>query len=85
VLAVHRGATLVPEEAIVPEGDATWVYVVADEHAHRRKVDVGVRQHGRVEVTSGLSGDETVVVSGQIRLRDGMPVQTSGAGGARQG
>jgi membrane fusion protein (multidrug efflux system) len=79
ILAVHEAATLVPEEAIVSEGAATCVYVVEGGRAVRRQVDLGVRQRDQVEVTSGLGGGETVVVSGQIRLRDGMAVQTATA------
>jgi hypothetical protein len=77
ILAVHADATLVPEEAIVSEGATTSVYVVDGGRALRRQVDLGVRQRDQVEVTRGLAGGETVVVSGQIRLRDGMSVQTA--------
>ena len=38
---------------------------------------LGVRQRDQVEVTSGLGAGETVVTSGQIRLRDGAAVQTA--------
>ncbi len=81
IMAVHEAATLVPEEAIVSEGAATCVYVVESGRAVRREVGLGVRQRHQVEVTSGLAGGETVVVSGQIRLRDGMAVQTASADG----
>ena len=75
ILEVHRASILVPEEAIVPEGTATWVYVVTDGHAERRKVDLGVRREGQVEVTDGLRAEEVVVVNGHFRLRDGGAVQ----------
>lgn len=77
VLAVHANAVLVPEEAIVPEGAATWVYVVQDGHALRRKVELGQRRLGQAEVTTGLTGTETVVVSGHVRLRDGSAIRTA--------
>jgi len=85
ILAVHEAATLVPEEAIVSDGAATCVYVVDGGRALRRQVDLGVRQQNQVEVTSGLGGGETVVVSGQIRLRDGMAVQTAASAQGREG
>ena len=83
ILAVHESATLVPEEAIVSEGATTCVYVVDGGRAVRREVALGVRQRDQVEVTRGLTGGETIVTSGQIRLRDGAAVQTvaSAAGG----
>lgn len=79
VLAVHTDAVLVPEEAIVPEGAATWVYVVEDGHAKRRKVELGVRRLGQVEITAGLTGAETVVISGHVRLHEGSAVETVAA------
>jgi membrane fusion protein (multidrug efflux system) len=85
VLAVHESATLVPEEAIVSEGAGTCVYLVDGGRAVRREVDLGVRQRDRVEITSGLAGGETVIVSGQMRLRDGMAVQTAASAPAREG
>jgi membrane fusion protein (multidrug efflux system) len=79
VLAVHAGAVLVPEEAVVPQGAATWVYVVESGHALQRKVSLGVRRVGYVEITGGLEGTETIVVNGQLRLHDGAPVHTVAA------
>jgi membrane fusion protein (multidrug efflux system) len=79
VLDVRAQARLVPEEAIVPEGTTTWIYVVEDGHAVRREVALGIRRRGRVEVTTGLTGTETVVVNGQLRLRDGTPVVAAAA------
>jgi membrane fusion protein (multidrug efflux system) len=85
IMDVHEGATLVPEEAVVSEGAATCVYVVESGRAVRREVGLGVRQDNQVEVTRGLAGGETVVVSGQIRLRDGMAVQTTSSDDEQQG
>jgi membrane fusion protein (multidrug efflux system) len=79
ILEFHRASTLVPEEAIVPEGAATWVFVVENGRASRRRVDLGIRRGGLVEVTSGLGGGETVVVNGQFRLHDGGAVQVAPA------
>jgi membrane fusion protein (multidrug efflux system) len=79
ILEVHRSSTLVPEEAIVPEGAATWVFVVENGRASRRRVDLGIRRGGLVEVTNGLARGETVVVNGQFRLHDGGAVQVAPA------
>jgi RND family efflux transporter MFP subunit len=66
-LALPRGtrrAILVPEGAIVREGDLTGVRTVTAGQASLRWVKLGRAQSGGVEVLSGLSPGDTVVVSG---------------------
>ena len=72
---VRPNAVLVPEEAILPIQGSTFVWVVREGKASRRQVGVGVRIPGFTEVTSGVDAGDTVVVGGQERLQDGMPVQ----------
>ncbi|MEA1052182.1 efflux RND transporter periplasmic adaptor subunit [Lamprobacter modestohalophilus] len=44
----------------------------------RQPVQTGIRRDGWVEITSGVSADEQVVVAGLQRLRDGIAVQING-------
>ena len=62
-----------------------WMVFVDGGRALRRQVDLGVRQRDQVEVTRGLQGGETVVTSGQIRLRDGAAVQTAASADGGEG
>jgi membrane fusion protein (multidrug efflux system) len=76
VLRDAPGALMVPEESIVPLGPDSFVYRVAEGKAQRVKVQLGMRQDGRVEVVSGLTEGEQVVTAGQLRLqRDGQEVR----------
>jgi multidrug efflux system membrane fusion protein len=79
-----------PEAVIVPEtavdyslyGDS--VFVLAEDgkdekgqpvlKANRTYVKVGDRFDGKVEIVSGLKGNERVAASGQLRLTNGAPV-----------
>ncbi len=74
VTAVRPGAVVIPEDAVVPLQGATVVWVVADGKANRRPVELGVRTPGSVEVTSGLTAGEQVVVGGVELLAPGAPV-----------
>lgn len=74
VLEAREGVTA-PEEAIVFEGGARFVYVVADEKAQRRPVTLGSRRDGRVEVLEGLGADELVITRGVQKVADGRPVR----------
>jgi membrane fusion protein, multidrug efflux system len=70
---------MLPEQAIVPENEQHFVYVVADGKAHKREVKIGRRRPGEVEVLQGLSADDGVVVDGTLNLRDGVPVRVQGS------
>jgi membrane fusion protein (multidrug efflux system) len=70
----EKQALVVPEQAIVPQGDEQYVFRVADGKVARVKVDIGQRRDGRVEVLKGLAPNDVVVTAGQLKLRDGMAV-----------
>lgn len=69
-------AVMVPEQAIWPIGQDKTVFVVVDGKAVQRKVQLGDRQPGFVEVVSGLSPGDVVVTAGQMKLRDGAAVRS---------
>lgn len=70
----RENALLVPERALVPIGEDQFVFKVVEGKAALTKIQIGQRQQGRVEVTSGLSPGDLVVTDGQIKLHDGVPV-----------
>jgi membrane fusion protein (multidrug efflux system) len=74
--AVRENAVVIPEAALVASasGRDLAVYVVREGRAAMTTVSAGRRFDGRVEIVSGLEAGATVVVAGQIRLRDGAPV-----------
>jgi membrane fusion protein (multidrug efflux system) len=75
-LSVKPDALLVPEQAIWPIGQQKTVYVIKDGVAMRRDVQLGDRKPGLVEVVSGLSAGEEIVVAGQMKLYEGAAVTT---------
>jgi membrane fusion protein (multidrug efflux system) len=68
-------ALVVPEQAIVPQGDEWYVFRVVDGKAQRAKVDIGQRRDGKAEIVKGLQDGDMVVTAGQLKLREGVPVQ----------
>jgi membrane fusion protein (multidrug efflux system) len=78
VVLEERPAVLIPEEAVVAEGDQTFVFTVQDQRAERRPVRLGQRQAGTVEVLDGIAAGEPVVREGVQRLRDGAAVSVAG-------
>lgn len=69
-------AILLPEQVIVPRPDGNYVFLVVNGKADLRKVTLGKREPGRVEIVSGVAVGDTVVLDGQIKLRPGVTVVT---------
>ena len=69
-----KDALVIPEQAIVPQGDEQFVFKIADGRASRVKIEVGQRRGGNVQVLKGLAPDDMVVTAGQLKIRDGVPV-----------
>lgn len=70
-LAQQEGALLIPEEAVIPTRDQTFVYRVQDDTAHRTAVQLGTRTRGSVQVLSGLTARDVIVRVGHHKLQDG--------------
>jgi membrane fusion protein (multidrug efflux system) len=69
-------AILLPEQVIVPKSDGSYVFLAVDGKAELRKVVLGKRDPGRIEIVSGVVEGDTVILDGQIKLRQGVPVVT---------
>ena len=69
-------AMMIPERALVPERSAQYVLVVDEnQRVERREVRIGRRRPGEVEILSGLSTGERVIVDGIQKARDGQVVK----------
>ncbi len=73
----RRDALVVPEQALVPFGSEQFVFRVVDGKAQRARVEIGQRGDGKVEIRQGVGPEDVIVVAGQLKLRDGVPVTLS--------
>jgi membrane fusion protein (multidrug efflux system) len=78
VLGSGRALTI-PEEAVVSEGAATYVFTVEDGTARRTEIETGSSLGPRTEVTRGLREGARVVVTGWDSLSDGAAVSVAAA------
>jgi RND family efflux transporter MFP subunit len=70
----YRGV-LLPDEAVGNDQDRRVVFVVAEDNSvSMRPVRPGPRIDGYRVIRSGLTGDETIVVNGIVRVRPGLKV-----------
>ena len=65
----------IPVSALVFEGEKRFIYVVKAGKSEKRLVSVGEQQGDRILVESGLAADESFVVAGTHKLRDGAVVK----------
>lgn len=75
VPAGESQSLMVPAEAVNLFGQMERVFVVEQGHAVLRLVKTGRREGARIEVLSGLTPGETVVVSPPAALREGVPLE----------
>lgn len=68
-------ALRVPAEAVLQRGQLEYVFVAADGRAQLRLVKTGKRFGAEVELLSGATAGEKVIVSDGAQLREGQPLQ----------
>jgi membrane fusion protein (multidrug efflux system) len=68
---------LVPTDAVIPILNGQQVLVMQNGVAHGQQVEVAQRLENYIAITAGLNPGDTVILSGLLALREGMPVMPS--------
>jgi len=68
-------ALAIPSEALISEMEGEMVFVYRGGKAYSVKVNTGLRTEAKIQVTNGLKTGDTVIVTGILQLRQGLPVQ----------
>ena len=65
-----RDSLSIPDTSIILEGNKAYVYKVSkDNIANRSEIQIGLRNDGKVEVTSGLNAGDIIVAEGLKKVR----------------
>jgi len=80
VLDRRDDAIMLPETAVFPMGLKRFVFKAVDNKAVRAEVETGLRRDGKVEIISGITLEDAIVLEGQLKLQDGRPLTPAGAG-----
>ena len=65
-----RDSLSIPDTSIILEGNKAYVYKVSKENiANRSEIQIGLRNDGKVEVTSGLDEGDIIVAEGLKKVR----------------
>lgn len=75
--AEEENVIAVPALSIVREGGDTFVYILNNNVAEKRVVELGRMNGTYQEVMAGLAEGEQIVVSGQHTLEDGQKIETA--------
>jgi len=71
----NKQALFIPEAALVPSGQMERVFIAKDAKAELRLVRSGMRHDDVVEILSGLTPGETVIITNNKQLKDGQPIE----------
>lgn len=69
-----ENAIAIPTEALIPEMDGEKVFIYKSGRSRKRPVTIGQRTESEIQVLDGISFGDTLIVSGILQLREGLPV-----------
>ena len=76
-IAAVEGVLAIPREAYVEEDNESYVFVLEDKKASRKKVEAGVKNDDMIEVVSGLSEGDVVIWNEESEIKEGMDVRST--------
>ena len=68
---------MIPTESIVPVLKGKQVYVCRDGMASAVQVETGLRNDANIQIISGLAENDTVITTGLMQMKPGVPVKLS--------
>jgi len=80
IQTVHN-AIVIPDSALVMQGIRTFVWVVRHGTAHKVQVGTGLDNGAEVQIRSGVSEGQQVIIEGIGGLTEGNAVEVSGVAG----
>ncbi|GHT40071.1 MexH family multidrug efflux RND transporter periplasmic adaptor subunit [Bacteroidia bacterium] len=69
-----KNALLVPSEAVIAEMGRSIAYLYSGGKAQQVELIKGIRSESEIQILEGLNPGDTLIVSGIMQLRDGLPV-----------
>ena len=70
-------ALMIPTEALIPDIQGQKVLLIKGGKAVSRRVHTGIRTNTEVQLVQGVEAGDTVITTGLLQLRDGMPVKAA--------
>ncbi len=67
-------AIVIPAETVIPELNGEKVYVIENGKAKSIKVTTGIRTETEIQITAGLTANDTLIATGLLQMADGKGV-----------
>jgi len=77
LLGENKNALMVPTQAVIPQDRDNRLIVAKEGKAKFIAVQTGVRRSADIEITGGLAPGDTVVTTGLLFIKPGMPLKFS--------
>jgi membrane fusion protein (multidrug efflux system) len=74
ILDIIPNALMVPSESVIPELNSHKVYTFKNDLVSQEEVEIGLRTEDDVHITQGIHPGDTVITTGILQIRHGMPV-----------
>ncbi|MGE4424081.1 MAG: efflux RND transporter periplasmic adaptor subunit [Pseudodesulfovibrio sp.] len=73
-LHTAKDVVVLPSSAVLKTSKGATVFVVKDGHAVKRPVSLGIESENRIQIISGVTPKDLVIVAGNEKLKDGVVV-----------
>jgi len=75
ILDVLPDALMVPSETLIPEMNSHKIFTYENGLVNQHEVDIGLRTDKDVQITEGIQPGDTIITTGILQIRQGMPVE----------
>lgn len=76
-LESDNDAILVPSQSVIPTTKEKLIVKLVDGKAKMVEVQLGTRTNDKVEILSGIQQGDTILTTGLMQVKEGMPVKVS--------
>ncbi len=77
ILEEIPNALMIPSQCVIPEMNSHKIYTLKNGAVNDTKIEIGLRTEDRVQIISGINPGDTVITTGILQVRQGMPVSVS--------
>ena len=75
ILDEIEATMLIPEESVLTSKDYSYVFVIDENIAKLKEVDLGIGSNGMIQILSGINSEDKVVTLGHEKLKDGSKIK----------
>ena len=75
ILDEIEATMLIPEESVLTSKDYSYVFVIEEDIAKLKQVNLGISSNGMIQILSGINSEDKVVTLGHEKLKDGSKIK----------